>query len=74
MVKALKVGGRLVFVEFRMEDPAVPIKLVHKMTEKQVLKEMEPHPLRWVKTLEDLPWQHIIIFEKKGEKGSAKPK
>jgi ubiquinone/menaquinone biosynthesis C-methylase UbiE len=71
MVKALKVGGRLVFVEFRMEDPAVPIKLVHKMTEKQVLKEMEPHPLRWVKTLEDLPWQHIIIFEKKGEKDSA---
>jgi ubiquinone/menaquinone biosynthesis C-methylase UbiE len=75
MVKALKVGGKLVFVEFRMEDPAVPIKLVHKMTEKQVLKEMEPHPLRWVKTLEVLPWQHIIIFEKKGEKdGEAKRK
>jgi ubiquinone/menaquinone biosynthesis C-methylase UbiE len=65
MVKALKPGGRMVFVEFRMEDPEVPIKLVHKMTQKQVLKEMEPHPLRWVKTLDVLPWQHIIIFEKK---------
>src|SRR5207249_825271 len=67
MVKALKPGGRLVFVEFRLEDPKVPIKLVHKMTEKQVQKEMEPHPLKWVSTNEDLPWQHIITFEKKKE-------
>jgi precorrin-6B methylase 2 len=65
MVKALKPGGRLVFVEYRKEDDKVPIKLVHKMFEKQVLKEMEPHPLKWVKTDEVLPWQHIIIFEKK---------
>ncbi|HEV2949650.1 MAG TPA: class I SAM-dependent methyltransferase, partial [Gemmataceae bacterium] len=67
MVKALKPGGRMIFVEFRMEDPDVPIKLLHKMTQKQVIKEMEPHPLRWVKTLDVLPWQHIITFEKKGE-------
>jgi FkbM family methyltransferase len=73
MVKALKPGGRMVFVEFRMEDADVPIKLVHKMTQKQVLKEMEPHPLRWVKTLDVLPWQHIIIFEKKPDPDS-KPK
>jgi ubiquinone/menaquinone biosynthesis C-methylase UbiE len=72
MVKALKPGGRMVFVEFRMEDPDVPIKLVHKMTQKQVIKEMEPHPLRWVKTLDVLPWQHIIIFEKKKDNSSAK--
>ncbi len=65
MVKALKPGGRLVFVEFRLEDPKVPIKLVHKMMEKQVLKEMAAHPLRWVGTNEDLPWQHVITFEKK---------
>ena len=44
MVKALKPGGRLVFVEFRLEDPKVPIKLVHKMSEKQVLKEMRAAP------------------------------
>ena len=65
MVKALKPGGRLVFVEYRLEDPNVPIKLVHKMTEKQVIKEMGPHPLKYVKTHTGLPWQHVIVFEKK---------
>lgn len=64
MVRALKPGGLLVFVEYRKEDPDVPIKLVHKMTQKQVIKEMAPHPLRHVKTLDVLPWQHIILFEK----------
>ncbi len=68
MVKALKPGGRLVFVEYRLEDKDVPIKLVHKMSQKQVAKEMAPHPLRYVKTLDDLPWQHVIIFEKKADK------
>ena len=72
MCKALKPGGKLVFVEFRMEDEKVPIKLVHKMSEKQVLKEMEPHPLKHAKTLDGLPWQHIIIFEKKAD-GQDKP-
>jgi protein-L-isoaspartate O-methyltransferase len=65
MVKALKPGGRMVFVEFRLEDDNVPIKLVHKMSEKQVLKEMAGHPLRHVETQRHLPWQHVIIFEKK---------
>jgi ubiquinone/menaquinone biosynthesis C-methylase UbiE len=64
MVKALKPGGRLVFVEFRLEDPKVPIKLVHKMSQAQVKKEMEPHPLKWAETIDVLPWQHIIIFKK----------
>jgi ubiquinone/menaquinone biosynthesis C-methylase UbiE len=62
---ALKPGGRLVFVEFRSEDPKVPIKAVHKMTEAQVKKEMKVHPLAWVETNESLPWQHVIIFRKK---------
>lgn len=65
LVQALKPGGRLVFVEFRGEDPEVPIKLVHKMTEKQVLREMSIWPLRHVETQGHLPWQHVIIFEKK---------
>lgn len=65
MVKALKPAGRMVFVEFRMEDPKVPIKLVHKMTERQVIKEMGPHGLQHKETIGVLPWQHIIIFEKK---------
>ncbi len=67
MVAALKPGGRLVFVEFRSEDPKVPIKEVHKMSKAQVRKEMQPHPLRWVETIDALPWQHVIVFEKKGE-------
>ena len=68
MVRALRPGGRLVFVEYRKEDPDVPIKLVHKMMERQVLKEMAPHPLIWVKTVGTLPRQHIIVFKKTGEK------
>ena len=62
--RALKPGGRIVFVEYRAEDPTVPIKPLHKMTELQVIKEATPHPLVWVETLNDLPWQHVIIFEK----------
>jgi SAM-dependent methyltransferase len=65
MCRALKPGGRIAFVEFRGEDPKVPIKLVHKMTEAQVRKEMTVHPLEWVETIGVLPQQHIIIFRKK---------
>ncbi|MFQ3593171.1 MAG: class I SAM-dependent methyltransferase [Gemmataceae bacterium] len=64
MVEALKPGGILAFVEFRLEDPNVPIKLVHKMSEKQVIREMKPHPLKHIKTYSSLPWQHLILFEK----------
>ena len=62
MCRALKPGGRMVFVEFRGEDPKVPIKPVHKMTVAQVRKEMALQPLQWQETIESLPWQHIIIF------------
>jgi ubiquinone/menaquinone biosynthesis C-methylase UbiE len=61
---ALKPGGRVVFVEYRAEDPSVPIKPLHKMTEAQVRKEMSVQPLQWVQTLENLPRQHIVIFKK----------
>ena len=64
MVKALKLDGRIVFVEFRGEDPNVPIKAVHKMTEAQLKKEMTVHALRWEETLTILPQQHIIVFRK----------
>lgn len=64
MVRALKPGGRLVFVEYRLEDPSVPIKLVHKMTEAQVKREMSVQSLQWVETNETLPRQHIIVFKK----------
>jgi ubiquinone/menaquinone biosynthesis C-methylase UbiE len=65
MCRALKPGGRLVFVEFRAEDEKVPIKRVHKMSEAQVKKEMAPHPLEWKETIHALPWQHIIVFTRK---------
>jgi ubiquinone/menaquinone biosynthesis C-methylase UbiE len=65
MVKALKKGGRLVFVEYRGEDSTVPIKALHKMTEAQVRKEMAIFPLAFQKNLNVLPRQHILIFTKK---------
>ena len=64
MCKALKPGGRIAFVEFRAEDPAVAIKAVHKMSEAQVRKEMSVQPLEWVETIRTLPQQHIIMFRK----------
>lgn len=64
IVKSLKPGGRVAFVEYRAEDPRVPIKEVHKMSERQVIKEMAEFPLKHVKTYADLPWQHLIVFEK----------
>lgn len=65
LCRGLKEGGRLVFVEYRKEDPAVPIKELHKMTEAQVKKEAAGHPLIWVETISSLPRQHCIIFKKK---------
>jgi SAM-dependent methyltransferase len=62
--KALKPGGRLVLVEFRGEDPDVPIKPEHKMTLAQVRRELEPQGFVFKESLEFLPWQHIITFEK----------
>ena len=61
---ALKTGGRVALIEYRLEDDSVPIKRLHKMSELQVVKEMTPHPLSWIETLDGLPWQHVIIFEK----------
>ncbi|MDB5812098.1 MAG: SAM-dependent methyltransferase [Betaproteobacteria bacterium] len=66
IARALKPGGRLVFVEFRGNDSEVPIKPLHTMTEQQVRNEVAPHPLKWVRTIGGLPWQHIIIFQKQG--------
>jgi len=63
--KSLKPGGRVAFVEFRGEDPAVPIKPLHKMTQAQVKKEMMVQPLEWVETIGVLPRQHIVVFRKK---------
>lgn len=66
MIRALKPGGRLVLVEYRGEDPDVPIKPLHKMTVAQVRKEMAGHPVTFERTIGTLPRQHVIVFRKKG--------
>jgi ubiquinone/menaquinone biosynthesis C-methylase UbiE len=66
IVRALKPGGRVVFVEYRAEDPRVPIKPLHKMTEAQVRREAAVLPLVWERTVETLPWQHVVVFRKSG--------
>lgn len=63
---ALREKGRLILIEYRMEDPSVPIKLLHKMTQKQAIEEISQVGLVWKKTLDILPQQHFMIFEKPG--------
>lgn len=62
--EALKPGGRVVFVEYRQEDPRIQIKEVHKMSVEQLTKEMKAVGFLHVRTVESLPSQHIVIFEK----------
>jgi len=62
--KALKPAGRVMFVEYRKEDPAVAIKEVHKMSVAQLEKEMAVVKFRRLQTVEVLPLQHIVIFGK----------
>lgn len=64
LTRALRPGGRLVLVEYRAEDPRVPIKPLHKMSQAQVRRELALHPLEWQRTGDRLPWQHVIVFRK----------
>jgi SAM-dependent methyltransferase len=64
MAEALKPGGRLVLIEYRAEDPSVPIKPLHKMTEAQSVKEMQAVGLEHVRTEDFLPQQHFMVFAK----------
>ena len=62
---ALKSNGQLFLIEYRGEDSSVPIKKIHKMTVKQSIKEMEAAGFRLKENIDNLPWQHCMIFEKK---------
>lgn len=62
--RSLKPNGKVVWVEYRAEDPNVPIKRLHKMSVEQVRKEASKFPLTWVETIETLPRQHIIVFKR----------
>lgn len=61
---ALRPGGRIFLLEYRGEDESVPIRPLHKMTQEQVIKEMEVFGLQWTETLDFLPWQHMMVFTK----------
>jgi SAM-dependent methyltransferase len=61
--RSLKAGGRVALVEFRGEDPAVPIKPEHKMTREQARLEWEANGFALVASYDELPWQHVLFFE-----------
>lgn len=62
--RATRPGGRLVLVEYRAEDPNVPIRRLHKMTEGQARREAEAAGFRFVENLDVLPQQHLLVFER----------
>ena len=64
LFEALKPGGQLVLIEYRGEDPSVPIKRLHKMTAQQAGKEMRALGFNGPDVLDVLPQQHILIFTK----------
>lgn len=65
MHRALTPKGRLVLVEFRGEDPDVPIKPEHKMTKAQIRKELEPRGFVLAEEIDVLPWQHVMAFARR---------
>ncbi len=60
--KSLKPDGQIVLLEFRTEDPKVPIKELHKMSKEQIMKEFPPNGFKLVKEYDELPWQHMMFF------------
>ena len=65
MKNALKPNGQLFLIEYRAEDLKVPIKKIHKMTEKQAVKEMEAAGFKLKENIDNLPWQHCMVFIKR---------
>ena len=62
--EALKPDGRLILLEFKKEDPSVPIRPEHKMSVAEVRAEVSPEGYQFEKVVDTLPWQHIIFFRK----------
>ena len=62
--EATRPGGRLVVIEYRAEDPAVPIRPIHKMSEAQARRELEAAGWRFVENRRFLPQQHFLVFER----------
>jgi hypothetical protein len=70
--KSLKPTGRIALVEFRAEDPNVPIKPEHKMSKQQILKEFPANGLNLTGQFDDLPWQHLMYFSR--DEGKRPPR
>jgi beta-lactam-binding protein with PASTA domain len=60
--KALKKDGKIYLIEYRGEDNNIPIKKVHKMTQAQAVKEMKAAGFKLEKNINNLPWQHCMVF------------
>ena len=71
--RALKPDGRLVMIEYRGEDPKVPIKPEHKMTLKQIREELAPMGFRIQETFDFLPRQHVVVLVPREPEASAPP-
>jgi hypothetical protein len=59
----------LVLTEYRAEDPNVPIKPLHKMSKRQIMKEFVPNGFKLVKEFDRLPWQHMMFFQREDPPG-----
>ncbi|MCL4203101.1 MAG: methyltransferase domain-containing protein [Pirellulaceae bacterium] len=64
MRQSLAPGGVIVLTEYRAEDPNVPIKPLHKMSKRQIMKEFTPNGFKLVREFDRLPWQHMMFFER----------
>lgn len=64
--KALKPAGKLLLLEYRAEDPSIPIKALHKMSAQQVHKELDTNGFKLYKKEDFLPIQHFLLYDKKG--------
>jgi cyclopropane fatty-acyl-phospholipid synthase-like methyltransferase len=71
--RSLKPDGRMVLVEFRAEDPQVPIKPLHKMSKQQIFREIPPNGFACREQFDRLPWQHVMTFVLHGPAGSTSP-
>ncbi len=67
--RALTADGLIALVEYRAEDPTVPIKKLHKMSKDQIMKEFPPNGLKLVKQFDGLPWQHVMFFQRDDRAG-----
>ena len=60
--KSLKDDGVVALLEFRAEDATVPIRPLHKMSKKQIMKEYTANGFKLVREFDGLPWQHLMYF------------